>query len=43
MKNVSKLKNDSEINNLTKKKIRKKAIELRNQGLLYDVQNEKRP
>src|SRR4030042_5064316 len=40
MKNVSKFQNEGSIHNLTKKKIKKKAIELRNQGRLYDVHNE---
>ena len=40
MKDVSEFQNIGSIHNLTKKMIRKKALALRNQGLLYDVQNE---
>jgi ubiquinone/menaquinone biosynthesis C-methylase UbiE len=39
MEDLSNLQNEGSVHNLTKKKIKKKAIELRNQGRLYDVHN----
>jgi ubiquinone/menaquinone biosynthesis C-methylase UbiE len=40
MNNISNIKNERSYRNLTKKQIKAKAIELRNQGRLYDVHNE---
>ncbi|HEX7415906.1 MAG TPA: class I SAM-dependent methyltransferase [Smithellaceae bacterium] len=40
MNNISNIKNERSSQNLTKKKIKKKALEMRNQGCLYDLPNE---
>ena len=40
MTNISKIKNEQSSQNLTKKNIKKKALELRGQGCLYDLPNE---
>jgi ubiquinone/menaquinone biosynthesis C-methylase UbiE len=40
MNNISNIKNERSSQNLIKKKIKKKALEMRNQGCLYDLPNE---